>query len=358
MKGGKMRYYIHEFATGRNNKIAMGKAREDMNEVLQAMDFQPIKIPVRKHEGIHKIARQFLALHDWHIGLNGLTGNDVLLIQYPPLENSIFLAEYLKATHRKGVKIILLVHDAWIVHENLTRRSRNMAALERKILMSSQSIIVHNPAMKERFEKEGIEAVKITELGIFDYMIPETTLQDMHEIEHQRTQPVVIAGNLSKWKAAYLTELPDDTEFNLYGIGYSEGEKPNIHYQGSFIPDDLPKKMRGSFGLVWDGDSAQTCSGKTGEYLRYNNPHKTSLYLACGMPVIIWEQAAMADFIRENQCGMTVKSLADISERIKQMTDAEYESFKRNAKGISAKLREGYYLKKAVHDITLRGGLS
>lgn len=329
-----------------------------MNVVLHSMDFQPIKIPVRKHEGIHKIGRQFFAIHNWRKALNGLTVNDALLIQYPPLENSIFLAEYMEELHRKGVKIIFLVHDAWIVHENYTWRSRYMAALEQRILMSSQSIIVHNPVMKKYFEKEGIEGRKMIELGKFDYMIPETTVQDLDEIERLRTQSIVIAGNLSKWKSAYLTKLPEGVEFNLYGIGYSEVERPNIHYQGSFMPGDLPKKMRGSFGLVWDGDSAKTCSGKTGEYLRFNNPHKTSLYLACGMPVIIWEQAAMADFIRGNQCGMTVKTLDEISKKIRPMTDAEYDVLKKNAKAVGIRLREGYYLKRAVHDIALRGVFS
>ena len=353
-----MKYYIHEFATKRNNKIAMGKAREDMNQILQSTDFQPIKIPVHKHEGIHKISRQFLALHDWHKALKRLTCKDVLVIQYPPLENSIFLAGYLKFINRKGLKIILLVHDAWIVHDNHTYKSRILAAQERKILRASQYIIVHNPAMGLRFEKEGIVKEKLIELDIFDYMISKSSLQNLNETQHQRTQPIIIACNLSKWKAAYLSELPDDCEFNLYGIGFDKSEKLNIHYQGSFVPDDLPKEMWGSFGLVWDGDSAMTCSGKTGEYLRFNNPHKTSLYLACGIPVIIWDQAAMADFIWKNQCGMTVKSLDEISEKIKQMTAEEYEALKRNAKVIGARLREGYYLKKALLDITLGGDLT
>ncbi len=353
-----MKYYIHEFATERNDKIAMGKAREDVNDILQSIDFQPVKIPVRRHEGIHKIARQFLALHDWRKALSQLMDGDALLIQYPPLENSIFLAGYLKSISQRGLKIILLVHDAWIVHENRTWKGRISAAQERKILKASQYIIVHNPAMGLRFEEEGIAREKLIELSIFDYMVSETALQNSHETEHQRTQPIVIAGNLSKWKAAYLSELPGDCEFNLYGIGFSGSAKPNIHYQGSFMPDDLPKKMHGSFGLVWDGDSAKTCSGKTGEYLRFNNPHKTSLYLACGIPVIIWEQAAMADFILKNHCGITVKALEDISGRIRQMTDERYAALKRNAEKIGIRLRAGYYLKRAMHDITLRGGLS
>lgn len=61
-------------------------------------------------------------------------------------------------------------------------------------------------------------------------------------------------------------------------------------WHGSFKPEESPEHLQG----VWDGDSVDTCAGNTGAYLRYNNPHKTSLYLACGMPVIVWKEAAIA----------------------------------------------------------------
>ena len=31
------------------------------------------------------------------------------------------------------------------------------------------------------------------------------------------------------------------------------------------MPDELPFAMKGSFGLVWDGESANTCTGIFGE---------------------------------------------------------------------------------------------
>ena len=58
--------------------------------------------------------------------------------------------------------------------------------------------------------------------------------------------------------------------------------------------------MEGSFGLVWDGISVETCAGVYGEYLKVNNPHKTSLYLASGIPVIIWKEAAWLSLLNAN----------------------------------------------------------
>jgi hypothetical protein len=33
------------------------------------------------------------------------------------------------------------------------------------------------------------------------------------------------------------------------------------------LPEELIKNLQGRYGLVWDGDALDTCSGLTGEYL-------------------------------------------------------------------------------------------
>jgi hypothetical protein len=165
---------------------------------------------------------------------------------------------------------------------------------------------------------------------------------------------VVIAGALVPHKAGYAYDLPAGTDFNLYGVGYEADEKENVKYWGSFPPADLPEVMEGSFGLVWDGSSTDTCSGTYGEYLRINNPHKVSLYLASGMPVIIWEEAALAKLIRDNGCGITVGSLSEIPERIGSMTPEEYETIRKNTRKIAGRLRGGRYTQRALRRILER----
>ena len=109
----------------------------------------------------------------------------------------------------------------------------------------------------------------------------------------------MIAGNLRRHKAEYVYRLPDSQKFNLYGVGYEKQNKNNICYHGSFDPDELPFVLEGSFGLVWDGDSAETCSGVYGQYLKVNNPHKCSLYLATGLPVIVWKESTVARIVKK-----------------------------------------------------------
>mgnify|MGYP007079152982 FL=1 len=88
-------------------------------------------------------------------------------------------------------------------------------------------------------------------------------------------------------------------KFNLYGNGFdlekAQG-KEHFNCKGFVRSDELIATAEGDFGLVWDGFSVDACTGNFGEYLKYNNPHKTSLYIRCELPVIIWDQAALSDF--------------------------------------------------------------
>ena len=100
----------------------------------------------------------------------------------------------------------------------------------------------------------------------------------------------------------------------LYGINYDEQNitSLNVEYKGAFLPNEIPSKLEGSFGLVWDGDSTDGCNGASGDYIRYNNPHKLSLYISSCLPVIVWSQAAIADFVRQHNIGFCVDKLIDI----------------------------------------------
>lgn len=121
-------------------------------------------------------------------------------------------------------------------------------------------------------------------------------------------------------------------------------------YHGSFSPEDLPEHLEGAFGLVWDGTSAETCIGNTGEYLKYNNPHKTSLYLSSGIPVIVWSKAAIADFVIRNGVGIAVDSLYDVNDRISEISEADYASMCENVDCIGVKLRSGGYFMAALDE--------
>ena len=85
------------------------------------------------------------------------------------------------------------------------------------------------------------------------------------------------------------------------------------------------------------------------EYLRINNPHKTSLYLSSGIPVVIWKEAALADFVIENNVGIAVDSLENIESILDKVTKEDYDKMKKNAYKLSKKLRSGYFTMNAIN---------
>lgn len=85
--------------------------------------------------------------------------------------------------------------------------------------------------------------------------------------------------------------------------------------------------------------------------MRYNNPHKVSLYLSLGIPVIIWREAALADFIIREGVGITIDNLENIDELLLQVSEQEYKDMKQKAIKISKKIRNGDFTRYVVKKV-------
>ena len=238
-------------------------------------------------------------------------------------------------------KCIVVIHDLVSLREG---KGTSEIQAEIQFLNHFQTLITHNPKMSSWLRDQGCTA-HMVELGIFDYLV-----EGKIEKETQRKEAIAFAGNLSPVKSQFLYDIPTlPLKLDAYGNGFVEdSQNPNLEYMGSFPPEKLPVSLNEKFGLVWDGVSINECAGNMGNYLRYNNPHKTSLYLVSGLPVIIWKQAALASFIEENQLGLTVTSLNDLPDVLAHLSAEQYDQMVKNTLAISARLQEGYYLKHAI----------
>ena len=85
--------------------------------------------------------------------------------------------------------------------------------------------------------------------------------------------------------------------------------------------------------------------------MKYNNPHKFSLYLSLGIPVIIWEKAALAKFVKENNVGITIANLKDLDEILDNLTVDEFKKMKINSEKVGSRVRQGYFTRTAVEEL-------
>ncbi|MHC4038603.1 galactofuranosyltransferase [Streptococcus sp. KHUD_017] len=346
-----MKYFLkEEFLKDSGARNAGNKARNDVEEIVKREGYQPLLLTVDDWYHMGTVKAQQHKAKALAQAFSQLKSGDQLLIQFPMLHHSFFTTRLVRKIQRRGVKVYFIIHDLEALrYANLDtvplKHKIRVHLQESSLLKIADGVIAHNPVMKSVLVDKGIEGDKIVSLGIFDYLIP-----DFQEKSGQtKDQPMIVAGNLAQEKAGYLYTLPEAPAYNLYGVGFDESRAlANETYFGSFLPDELPAALEGGFGLVWDGDSAETCSGVFGEYLRYNNSHKASLYLASGFPLIVWKQSALSRFVLENGCGIAVESLHNLKNTIENLSDADYQELVANAKKIGKKIRDGFYLISAL----------
>lgn len=354
-----MKYYSKEYwVNDKVQKTAGVKARDDLDAVMASIGYQELAVYYSDEKGgasgnpLAKFKKQLSIYNSLKKSYSPLQRGDILFIQFPLNQTTVFYRFLIRRMRARGVHLIFLIHDLQSLrHGRLATTSRlkkiKTSFGETAVLRNANRVIVHNSLMLKRLADMGVPEDKMIPLEMFDYLIPRFD-PARRTGKTGRSKPVIIAGNLRPHKAAYAYHLPDSCAFNLYGVDYSGELNKGSQYFGAFPPDEVPYVMEGSFGLVWDGDTADTCSGTFGEYLKINNPHKTSLYLAAGIPVAIWKQAALADFIVKNNAGIAVDSLHDLRAAIDRLTDAEYAEMVKNAERIGERLRDGAYTKEAV----------
>lgn len=278
---------------------------------------------------------------EWIKACKEIDNDSIVLVQFPIVDISGGVNRLSNLKKEKNIKIICVVHDI----EILRRNAREDYIEQYNMLKTFADIwIVHNNSMKKFLISKGFPANRIVSLGIFDYLIEKS-------VEVKEDDGIIIAGNLDISKSEYIYKLKqlNGVRFNLFGANYSDNSKyDNVNYFGAYLPDELIKNLQGRYGLVWDGNSLDTCNGLTGEYLKINNPHKLSLYLAVGLPVVIWDEAAEAEFVLKENVGFTVKSLYDLPEKLEAVSDNDYQIMKKNAEMVGKRLRNGEYMTMAL----------
>ncbi|MCM1217937.1 MAG: hypothetical protein NC548_25895 [Lachnospiraceae bacterium] len=321
-----------------DSNTAGSKAPTDVMNIFGGKGYQVIKI--HPHNGAGNDWSHQRNKQEWQQCYEMIPEYSILLLQHPFWqEQKERNAVLLKLKKEKHIRIISFVHDVERLRGNFW--TPYMQAEFAFMLQIADVLIVHNEKMKQFFcEEMGMKREKIVNLGIFDYLA-----EDLKNGEPFFEKAVHIAGNLDAIKSPYIRKLQElaPLRIHLYGPNYKndEGEASNIIYRGAFPADRIIGQFGSGFGLVWDGDRLDTCAGNTGKYLKYNNPHKLSMYLAAGLPVIIWKEAAEAEFVEKNGVGITVDSLYGLNQIFEHMTEERYRQYVKAVEVIADGIRKG-----------------
>lgn len=322
-----------------SEQTAASKARVDVLNILKASGYQTVYLPL---ELTLKNIRKF-----WADLSKVTTPNSHVVIEYPcwMKKRMLFVA---LCCRLKGIRLYGVIHDIGSLREQISHGK------DLTILKLFDGLIAHNYKMIEWLREKGYTR-KVIPLDVFDYVLSTTPTFATAFL----TTPVKVfyAGNLDYKKVQYVYDEKlnnlKNIKLHLYGVNFDQTRIKHSHvkYMGSFEGNAPQFSTNYHFGLIWEGNSIESCTGPIGEYIRYNNPHKFSLYLALGLPVIVWKEAAIARFVTEHNLGIVIDRLMDIDEKIPYITESEYQNYLNNVRALTQKVRAGHFLNTALEKL-------
>ena len=291
-----MKKYILIIKTIANDKLSKSligggasvKAPQDIHKIALQNGYEEYPIILRGYKNkLLFIVVLFLKMIRLAINLpNGAT----LLIQYPSLNPKMlyFIFPFLKKKY-----LITLLHDI-----NSVREKGELSGFENKVLSNFDEIIVHTPEMQTYFEQRLRPGIKYHYLGCFPYIaVPDKEAR-------QLSKQVCFAGNIDK--SVFFSDFVfenKDLDLIVYGSCSSNNAMRN--------------------------------------YLKIIAPHKFSLYVLAGLPLIVWKDSAMAKLVEMKNIGITVTSLSEISARISAVSDNDYKEYCANIQKFQPVLLKG-----------------
>ncbi|GAB7391527.1 sugar transferase [Lactococcus garvieae] len=311
-----------------STRDAVTKPKSDVVKIAKTLNYNKISIQM---QNTREMSDQMLT-----VLINAVTAEisygDIILYQYPTLLGYRFEEFFLSYLKNKGVKIMLLMHDSeWL---------RGIYPHESKLLNSVDVIIGHGEALTNALQSNGVNT-KIIKKELFDYL-HEEELSFAPNLEKK----LAIAGNLDK--SIFIEDWPTIMP-ELYAFGKKTKDLfgDNVFYQGSFCNEDLLKIMpKNFFGIAWDDKLPG--GGDYQQYTRFNSPHKVSLYLSLGMPVVVWDESAIGEYIVKNKLGFTISHPKDIAEIFHTLDVEKLLEYKTNTHRTAKMLRNGMFTRKAI----------
>lgn len=318
---------------------ASSKARDDINFYAEKFGYKMIANNDKRNT-VSKFGKIMASVRAILILLVKIRKSDTLLVQ-----SSLKILPMITFVKKvKKNKLIYIIHDLDAVRD--CYEDNKAVEKELRKLSKIDYIVAHNKYMINFLKNRGITKNNIISLDIFDYYLPNNNIKKNYQ--KGDTNVLVFAGNLDPSKTGFIYKLDKmNKEYNLNLYGKTDYKFNTLNYCGKSKPEDLPNKMSGDYGLVWEGDELFMDELKH-PYIMLNNPHKVSLYIVSGLPVIIWRKAALADFIIDNNLGIVIDNLLELDDRLNKISYEEYALMKKNTLKMRKKLINGEHLKMAL----------
>lgn len=316
-------YYIKEFGS----EEARDSFQAQIESIFDRNDFTPILYP-----RVNYLSRLFFL----NRFIRSIPDGAVVFFIHPLYSRTNQLL--LKLLLRKKCKPVCIVSDI-----NSLRFNSSLEQ-ETGYWKKLKYFIFQNNRMKEWVEEWAGKKTSVN-IGLFDLLF------DACKTERKNSNDVVFAGNIEKCPFINQLHLVENIQWMIYSASpvksYSNITPLSLKNE---ITDRPP--LVGSYGLIWEGDSITDISNFGGQYLKWVSPLKLSNYLLNSLPVITHKDAAIAEFVQQNNIGFCVSGLHEIGEKINAITEPVYDMMLENCKRFSKQISAGYYMQHAIDEIS------
>lgn len=286
-------------------------AQNMVTEISKSLGFKEI--------GIYSFNADNQSLRDLSIRFDGMnaaiSNGDIVIFQSPTWNGTHFDLEYIKRLKiYNNLKIIIFIHDVAPLMFKY-----NYFLIEKTIEMYNLAdlLIVPSEKMIDILKQEGLTVNKFVIQKIWDH----TT--DLYLEKPKFDKIINFAGRPERFK--FLNSWDKEIKISVYTDRVKENPLANIEYKGWYFSNELLINLNknGGFGLVWN----QTVDS---EYYDINVSYKLSTYIAAGLPVIVPKNLSNADIILKNNLGFVVDSLEEVEEKVKNISEEEYNELLNN----------------------------
>jgi len=328
------RYFIRQYSY--EDYLHGGIGYSDAEKIMQEAGYEPVELPAQTRFSLAaKLSRFFYILRM----ARRIPAGAVVVFIFPVYAR---MTKLLLRLLRKRARLVCLVGDIDGIKDG------DAALLQEEVeeLKKYHLFIAHNAAMKAWLQQQTGKQ-QITVIEFFDFLAMPFTGN------REQSSTIVFAGNLAK--SPFITQLHKlpGLHFNLYGPGVTEEAmaQDNISYFGIKKPYELPAFVQGGYGLLWDSYSIDEPAGSLGAYMPYISHHKLSLYILAGLPLIVPAIAASASLVTAYGIGITIHSLHEIEERVRDISPDQYQQMRQNMKPLAERISRGEGIKEALRQL-------
>ncbi len=320
-----------------------GAGLVDAERILLNEGYRPLVLP--HQQSFSWLAKGSRLFSLFKIVLRVRKGADIVFL-YPGYARLAQLLVRLLLRYRKDTRLICFLTDIDGIKDGDDGKLKKEISFFKRL----KYFIVHNERMKQ-WLNENVGGVQSVETDFFDFLASPS-------VQPRTISPnIVFAGNLSKSQfleqMGLIQQEQPDLHFDIYGPHQTLEmlAQPNLSWHGVDDPYGLPQKLKGSFGLLWDGTSIRGMDGSIGRYMKYISHHKLSLYILSGLPIIVPAASAGEYLVKKYKIGVAVNNISGIEEAINALSEDQYQQMRKNMQPLAKKISTGGCLKDALQKL-------